>query len=196
MTQPADTSYLLSRHRQGATGATDALIDHTCDRLRLLTRRMLRQYPVVHRWEQTDDVLQNALLRLYRALSHMPVESPRHYYNLAALQIRRELLDLADRHQGPEGLGRNLETDQTLQVAAGPPSAPDEPSSLAEWAEFHRHVGRLPDEQREVFDLLWYQGLDQGAAAELLGVSVRTLKRRWQATRLALARVCIGPPPM
>ena len=29
---------------------------------------MLRDYPRVGRWEQTDDVLQNALLRLWRAL--------------------------------------------------------------------------------------------------------------------------------
>jgi hypothetical protein len=33
------------------------------------------------------------------------------------------------------------------------------------WTEFHEAVARLPDDLRVVFDLLWYQGLPQAAAA-------------------------------
>lgn len=33
---------------------------------------MLRGYPLVRRWEQTDDVLQNSMMRLYRALAEQP----------------------------------------------------------------------------------------------------------------------------
>lgn len=34
--------------------------------------------------------------------------------------------------------------------------------------------------------LLWYEGLSQPEAAAALGVSLATVKRRWQAARLAL----------
>lgn len=44
----------------------------------------------------------------------------------------------------------------------------------------------LPEEEREIFDLLWYQGLTQAEAANLLNISDRTVKRRWQSARLLL----------
>lgn len=44
----------------------------------------------------------------------------------------------------------------------------------------------MADEQREIVNLLWYEGLSQPEAAAVLGVSLATVKRRWQAARLAL----------
>jgi RNA polymerase sigma-70 factor (ECF subfamily) len=61
-----------------------------------------------------------------------------------------------------------------------------EPSHLAAWAEFHEQIQGLPHEERQVFDLLWYQEMTQPEAAALLGMSERTLKRRWQSARLRL----------
>src|SRR5581483_10527238 len=149
----APTAALIHRLRAGGPDARNALLVHTGERLRQLARRMLKGYPQVGRWEQTDDVLQNALIRLCRAVEVSPPESARHFYNLAALQLRRELLDLADRYQGPQGVGANHHTDPTGGVAAGQPESSDGPETVAEWAEFHRHVGQLPDEEREVFGL-------------------------------------------
>jgi DNA-directed RNA polymerase specialized sigma24 family protein len=44
----------------------------------------------------------------------------------------------------------------------------------------------LPTEEREVFDLLWYQELSHGEAAAVLGISERILRRRWLAARQRL----------
>ena len=41
-----------------------------------------------------------------------------------------------------------------------------------------RAIGELPDEEREVFDLVRIQGMTQAEAAPLLGVSAATVKRR------------------
>jgi RNA polymerase sigma-70 factor (ECF subfamily) len=186
-----DTTALVGRLRADAPGATDDLVRHACDRLRLLARRMLRQYPAVARWEQTDDVLQNALIRLTRALSDAPPTSARHFHNLATLQIRRELLDLAAKHAGPLGAAANHRTD-SRQRAVG--AVGDEPADLQGWTAFHETVERLPADKRELFGLIWYQGLSQEEAADHLGLSVRTVKRRWQAARVALADA-LGEPP-
>ena len=51
-------------------------------------------------------------------------------------------------------------------------------------------IEKLPDEEREVCELLWYQGLTQPQAAEVLQMPLRTLKRRWQKVRLKLHEVC------
>jgi RNA polymerase sigma-70 factor (ECF subfamily) len=52
---------------------------------------------------------------------------------------------------------------------------------LVAWGEFHEQIGRLPEEELEVFDLLWYQGLSHAEAAELLQLSTKTIQRRLQA---------------
>lgn len=50
--------------RRGHADARNEVVDHACERLRNLTRRMLLGYRKLRRWSETDDVLQNALLRL------------------------------------------------------------------------------------------------------------------------------------
>jgi RNA polymerase sigma-70 factor (ECF subfamily) len=180
----------LQRLQQG-DDARNALIDHACGRLEALTRRMLRGYPRLRRWEQTDDVLQNAVLRLHRALATVRPESPEQFYGLAAAQIRRELIDLARHHVGPQGAARHHDTDRPEADRADPSG---EPSTLAEWTEFHEKVQRLPEAERQVFDLLWYEGLTQVEAAALLGVSEKTVKNRWRSAKLELQRL-LGPGP-
>jgi RNA polymerase sigma-70 factor (ECF subfamily) len=45
----------------------------------------------------------------------------------------------------------------------------------------------LPNELKMVVEQLWYNGLTQVDAAEVLGISLATLKRRWTQARLLLA---------
>jgi RNA polymerase sigma factor (sigma-70 family) len=70
-----------------------------------------------------------------------------------------------------------------------PADTTHEPVRLADWTDFHRKVESLPDQEREVFDLVWYQGMSQAEAADVLQVSVPTIKRRWLSARLRLQTV-------
>jgi RNA polymerase sigma factor (sigma-70 family) len=204
-TAPGNTTqlrYWLERMRAGDGHARQELLAHALERLRALAARMLRGYPLVRRWEQTDDVLQQALLRLDRALADVTPESLPHFYHLAALQIRRELLDLARHHLGPEGQGARHHSDPHGRAAddeggplRGTADPAGEPTTLEGWSEFHARVGALPPQEREVFDLLWYQGLSQDEAADALGVSSRTVLRRWQSARLLLYQALHGERP-
>lgn len=189
----------LDRLRAGDLSARDELLNGACDRLRNLARKMLRGYPKVHRWEQTDDVLQNAALRLHRTLQQMDVPTAQDFFRLAALNIRRELLDLAKHYYGPHGHGAKHATNPDDSDSDGakvePADRTDDSEQLTAWTEFHEQINQLPDDERAVFDLLWYQGLSQSEAAELLHVSERTVKRRWQSARLALHDALQGELP-
>jgi RNA polymerase sigma-70 factor (ECF subfamily) len=192
----------LDRLQAGDESARKELLNCACERLTRLTRKMLKGYPRLKRWEQTDDVLQNAAVRLYRALGQVKPASAPDFFRLAALNIRRELLDLAKHYYGPQGRGaRHATVDHRRQDASGtpaahePPDAGGGPERLAAWTEFHQQIERLPDEEREIFDLLWYQGLSQAEAASLLNVSERTIKRRWQSARLKLHEALHGELP-
>ncbi|HEY7423468.1 MAG TPA: sigma-70 family RNA polymerase sigma factor [Gemmataceae bacterium] len=187
----------LERLRDGDEAARSEVINYACQRLEALTRRMLRHYLRLRRWEQTGDVLQNALVRLHRSLATVRPESPTQFYGLAAAQIRRELTDLARHHFGPEGAAAHHHTDGAEQAGGPVVNKADpggEPSTLAEWTEFHEKVQRLPQTEREVFDLLWYEGLTQAEAAQVLAVTERTVKNRWRSAKLELQRL-LGEGP-
>ena len=118
---------------------------------------MLKGFARVRRWEQTDDVLQNSLLRLWGVLHQVTPDSVRHYFLLATLQIRRELIDLARSYHGPEGPGANHHTDgadpdgRLARVAQGGGG----PETLEAWAAFHEAVDRLPEDERREWQKLW-----------------------------------------
>jgi RNA polymerase sigma factor (sigma-70 family) len=194
----ADTAQLqncIERLRQGHAGARDDLICHACARLQRLARKMLRGFPSVKRWEDTDDVFQNAVVRLCKALQNAPPTDVRSFFGLAALQIRRELLDLSRHHYGPQGDGANHASHENWDESGGAVEKSDltyEPGALARMTELHRQIDGLPAEEREVFDLLWYQELPQAEAAALLQVSVPTIKRRWLSARRRLRKLLTG----
>ena len=146
---------------------------------------MLRSFPTVARWSQTDDVLQNAMLRLHRSLSDVKPESPAQFYGLAATQIRRELIDLARHFNGAMGVGKNHESDRNENVNRHQ-TEDLKPETLEAWANFHESIERLDGKYRQVVELLWYQKMTQPQAAKVLKISLATLKRRWQSARLSL----------
>ena len=132
-------------------------------------------------------------MRLHRSLSEVSLESATHFFNLAATQIRRTLIDLARRCSGPEGMGANHHSDgaggQGSGLRAAVERAEDEltgPETLPEWSAFHEAVSQLPDEQRQVFELRWYSGLSHAEAQKLLELAERTYFRRFHGARVAL----------
>jgi RNA polymerase sigma-70 factor (ECF subfamily) len=150
-------------------------------------------FPGVSRFVETDDVLQNALIRLDRALSGASLESFLHFGSLAACVIRRELIDLARHYFGPRGAGANLRRD--TRAVEEEPDRESQPDTLEDWTFFHEVAEQLPGPQREVFWLLWYGGLSQEEAAARLKASVRTVERRWARARVLLSRALHGQPP-
>jgi RNA polymerase sigma-70 factor (ECF subfamily) len=175
----------IDRLRGGDESARAALLKSAADRLVRLTRKMLKGYPGVARWEQGDDVAQNALIRLDRALREVTPPTARGFFRLAAAQVRRELIDLARHYRGPQGLAaqhaaleRRGDAADGAAIAAETPETTHDPGRLAAWAEFHAAVAALGEADRELFDLLWYQGLTQAEAAAILGVTERTVNSR------------------
>jgi RNA polymerase sigma factor (sigma-70 family) len=183
---------LLDGWAAGNEASRDRLLERAAQRLMNLTRRMLRSYPRLRRWEQTDDVFQTAVLRLYRSLGDVQPGSVREFFGLAATQIRRTLIDLARHHFGPEGEAARHESDSgqsrsNSEEAGGHSGRCDErPETLEAWARFHEAVDRLPADERDVFSLVWYAEATQKEAAELLGISERTVIRRLLGARVLL----------
>ena len=185
---------ILDLAADGKTDAYDELIALVSERLLKLTRKMLRSYSSLRRWEQTDDVFQTAVIRLHQSLSEVKPDSVRGFFGLATLQIRRTPIDLARHHLGPEGHAAKHKTNAEGQASDGgdfenQQGEPDSLETLEMWSNFHSAVDALPENQREVFSLVWYGGTTQKQAAEVLQVSERTVMRRFYRARIKLNHV-------
>ena len=193
----------IDRLQAGDDSVRDDLIDHVAGRMTRLARKMLGGFPGVHRWEQTDDVANAAMMRLLRALEQVRPPTGADFFRLATAQVRRELIDLSRHYYGPQGLGahhdsvtpRGDDSASPAGAAVDPAGSTAGPEQLASWTEFHSQAAALPDPEREVFDLLWYQGMKQEDAARVLGVDVRTVKRRWSEAKCLLYRALDGQVP-
>lgn len=185
----------IDKLKAGDAAARDELIRHAGHRLQHLTRKIFRDFQRVRKYEDTNDVMQNAYLRLLRRLQCAPPETVREFFQQAAREIRCTLLDLARHHFGPLGAGAN-EQAPAEQVDSSNSVSPmeisdrrHEPSQLFDWSEFHEYVESLPVEERVVVDLLWYHGMTQEEAAQVLDMSLSTLKRRWMKARVHLQSI-------
>ena len=181
---------LLERVRNGDGASRTALLELAYERLRLLARKMFHQdFPRLGNLHETDSILHEAVLRLFRALQEVQPPTVHEFLIFSAAQIRRVLLDMA-RYQARRGGPTGAPSTGSGSAAAAPQDLADaswDPPDLAQWSEFHEKVRGLPDEEREVVDLYWYQGLTQAETARILGVHEKVVSRRWLRARLKLS---------
>jgi RNA polymerase sigma-70 factor (ECF subfamily) len=167
----------LDRIRAGEPDGANDLIRAVQNRLEKLSARMIRTFPNVRSVADIDDVLQNSLIRLLRTLTKLQPKNPRDFFNLAAVHIRRVLIDLARSTKGKQTVPLDL-AGSTDHPRPHEPAAP-EVSDSDQWVRFHEAVDQLPSEEREVVGLVFYHGWKQHEIAELFQVDERTIRRRW-----------------
>jgi RNA polymerase sigma-70 factor (ECF subfamily) len=184
-----DTKYLhrcVQQWRDGSREAAEVLVRAVGKRMERMSQRMLRRHPLIRTCADTADILQGSMLRLLSTLRRIQPESTRHFYNLATVQVRRELLDLARRVRRPENASIAIGDCAGDVIGPGSPEAPVDDDDLDLWCRFHEAVEQLSEPEREVMGLAFYNGWTQPQIAELLEVDVRTVRRRWQAACLRL----------
>jgi RNA polymerase sigma factor (sigma-70 family) len=152
-----------------------ALLDRSVRRLHLLCATMLhRSYPRLTQPPmnlQAEELLGAVAERLLKALREVRPRTVRQLFALANQHMRWELNDLArrlDEQPAAAELREELVSSPASSVSGLTPDG----------LRMLRAIDELPEDQREVFDLVRIQGLTQVEAAELLGVSTVTVKRR------------------
>jgi RNA polymerase sigma-70 factor (ECF subfamily) len=161
-----------------------ALLDRSVRRLQLLCTSLLyRKYrrltlPPVNL--QPEELLDAVVERLLQALRSVRPRTVRQFFALVNQHMRWELNDVARRLDEQP---RAVELREDL-VPAPTSSASD---LSTDGRRMLKAIEELPEDEREVFGLLHIQGLAQTEAAEVLGVSVRTVQRRLNRSLLSLA---------
>ncbi len=161
-----------------------ALLARAANRLQALCTNMLRkQYPRLMRgpaFVQEEEALSLLVERLLKAMRQVKPVTVRAFFALANKHLRWELNEFARRlasHPGQVALRDDIPAE----------SLSDASTEAASIKQILEAIERLPEEQREVFSLINIQGLTHAEAAEVLGLSTKTVQRRLHESVSALA---------
>lgn len=157
----------------GDEQAAEKLLPLVYDELRrLATSRMAQQPP--GQTLQATALVHEAWLRLVGS-GRQHWESRRHFFSAAAEAMRHILIDRARKRQCRRHGGgqERLDIDE-VEVAA-----PAEDEVLLALNEALDELEQTDPAKAEVVKLKFFIGLSEREAAELLGVSERTVERRW-----------------
>jgi RNA polymerase sigma factor (TIGR02999 family) len=179
----SEVTALLARWNDGDAEALKELIAVVHGELRRLAGRLLRHERPEHTLQPTD-LVHEAYLRL-TGLREMQIDDRRHFYGAAAEAMRRILVDHARQraaqkrggpfaHKVPLDAAFELPIDLRLDFVRL-----DE--ALADLAV------HAPDKAR-VVELRYFAGLSLAETADVLGISVTTVKRHWLFARAWLYR--------
>ena len=177
---PPDSSTLtrlLVEWRKGNSQAADQLFAAACQELRRLAAWHFER-------ERPDHTLQPTALvnELYLKLfAGEPVEwqNRAHFFAVAGQQMRRILIDHARARQAEKRGGGDVRLSLT---DAGDLVAPRD-EQLVELDAALRQLEELDPRSARVVELRFFAGLTEKEAAEVLGISLATLKRDWDFAR-------------
>jgi RNA polymerase sigma factor (TIGR02999 family) len=182
VTEEHEITRLLRDFRDGDRSAFDRLFEIVYDDLRRRARFQLRQ--VGGASLATTGLVHEAYLKLASA-GDPDWQSRGHFYRVAARAMRQIVIDRARRHQAAKRGGGNRPVDiDDVAIASDDASehlvALDHALNLLE--------AESPNAAR-IVELTYFTGLSVEEAADVFGVSTRTVKRLRQFGRAFLHRV-------
>ena len=185
------TTVIIQRYLDALPGDTDAeplvreLLERAAGRLRLLCATLLhKSYPGLTRQPvnlEADELLGGVVAGLLTALRATRPPTVRQFFALANQHMRWQLNDLARRLD---------EQPAAAALAESGVVAPPDSTGSGLTPDGRRMLGAiegLPEDEREVFDLVGIQGLTHAEAAAVVGSSEKTVQRRLNRARLLLA---------
>lgn len=183
MDSPRDITILLNDACRGNDEAVNRLLPLVYDELRALAARHMQA-------ERSDHTLQPTALAheaYIRLVGQRQVDwkSRAQFFALSAQAMRRILVDHARRHDSEKrGGGRQR---VTLDVAEGADIAQRSLYVLTVDDALNR-LATFDVRAARVVELRFFGGLSVDEAAEVMGLSVRTVKRDWMVAKAWLAR--------
>jgi RNA polymerase sigma factor (sigma-70 family) len=178
----------LDRFLSGDEAGKKELITLADQRLMILARKQLGRFGT--RPDETAGVVNEAYLKLHKALDEVRPKTVREFFALAALQIQRVLLDMA------RSVARRRKGKVSIDDSEGGGEPADQRaagrSHVDRMIDLHAAIDQLPDDLKEVVRLHFFQGLTYDTIAAVIDVHPDTVKRMVLRAKVKLARELDG----
>ena len=170
--------------QQGDSQSLEKLLPIVYDELRGLASALFRGEFRVNHTLQPTALVHEAYLKLIGDASKISWQNRAHFFGIAARSMRQILVTHAIAHRaGKRGGGQTvLALDDAVSFFQ---TQDVEIISLNEALE---KLARLDKKQTEIVELKFFGGLTNEETAEVLGISVSTVKREWEMARSWLYR--------
>jgi RNA polymerase sigma factor (TIGR02999 family) len=176
-TQPQEVTQLLLAWSQGDRAALDRLIPLVSTELHRLAHHYMRRERAGHTL-QTTALVNEAYVRLVDA-SRVEWRDRAHFFAVSANLMRRILVDFARKRRYQKRGGGAVMIALDEDDIPGPQPGPDIvalDAALEALAAFDPRAA-------SIVELRFFGGLTVEEAAEVVGVSPRTIKREWAAAK-------------
>jgi len=178
----ATITQLLVQWSRGEQQALDALTPMVYQELRRLARRHLRRERPDHTLESTA-LVHEAYLRLIDQ-NNIQWQNRNHFFALASELIRRILVDYARNRMAVKRGGQNIKLSLDEAIAA--PEKKD--LDLVALDDALQALAARDPRQSRIVELRYFGGLTLETTAEVLGISLATVKRDWLLAKAFLKR--------
>ncbi len=177
MSESQEVTVLLSALTRGDDGAASKLIPVVYDELRRLAGSYMRRERADHTLQATA-LVHEAYLKLIEQRS-VNWQSRAHFFGVSAQLMRRILIDHARGHTREKrgGEQKKVSLDEAFvfsEKQADELLAVDDSLNL---------LAKIDPRQARVVELRFFGGLSVEEAAEVLGVSPKTVKRDWSVAK-------------
>lgn len=183
----------LDRYAAGDENAVHQLMVRVEQRLRVLAYKALEGVPSVKGLMTADDVTNDFYVKALEAFKKesdkkVP-ETAEHFLAWSATLLRNRLNDAMRKFIGREDesastknrrAGNRQSVDFAVSNGLDPVSNTYDPAEIDRYTDAHRAIARLPEHQRRALDLRYFHGYGNIEAAELAGVSPRTMTLHYQ----------------
>ncbi len=183
MAQSSDEiTLLLHQLSDGSGNAVNALMPLVYNELHAMADRQLRRERASHTLNSTA-LVHEAYIKLVDQ-SRVTWQNRAHFFAIAAQAMRRILINYAQaRLAKKRGGGQVLATFNEEEVVRETRA-----EDLIALDEALERLGALNDRQCRVVEFRFFAGLKQEEIAEVLGVSLPTVRRDWRLARAWLSR--------
>jgi RNA polymerase sigma factor (TIGR02999 family) len=179
----AEITQLLGKMSRGDKGAKDKLFELVYSELRRRASAYLRRERRGHTL-QTTDLVHEAYFKLVDQ-KKVQWQDRAHFFHIAAKVMRRILVDHARKHRAlKRGGGQikiSIEDDSTIV-------AEERPDELIAVDAALEKLAVMDERQSEIVELRFFGGHTIEQTAEILAISVATVKREWRPAKAWLAR--------
>lgn len=187
MSEEGSVTKLLSEWSDGNQSALDALMPLVYDELRRIARRFLRRESSDHTLQPTA-LVHEAFLRL-NDQKEVSWQNRAHFFAIAAKMMRRVLVNHAEaKHAEKRGglRAQKIELDEALAFCE------QRGFDLLELDRALEKLDKFDERMCKIVEMKFFGGLTNLEIAEILEISIATVKREWSAAKVWLLRELAG----